>query len=110
MIEDKIDNAVLLQVDATIIVGALIFLTFRSILRGETGEKLGEAFTLGSTGIIIILLGISVYYLLFWPAMSFGASKGLTVAAIFFLLVLVFSRSRNLMNHLSESKRKGASK
>ncbi|MFL6379520.1 MAG: hypothetical protein ACJ72R_18960 [Nitrososphaeraceae archaeon] len=82
-----IGDADLLQADATVIVGVLIFLTIRPISKGDTGKRLEKDTTLGSIYFTIFLLGISVYILLLGPTDLFYYSKVLTVAGIFVLLV-----------------------
>jgi uncharacterized membrane protein len=98
-----INDAVLLQVDATVIIGGLIFLTLRTrnISMSRTAQDLAEYFTLGSTYFTIFLLGISVYNLLFGSTRLFDVSKWLTVAAIFILLLHVIGTSRTIMEALT---------
>jgi DMSO reductase anchor subunit len=101
-----IEEAVLLQVDATIIVGALIFLTVRTVSEGYTGKSLEESITLLSTYFTIFLLGLSVLNLLFNPTTSFGYSKVLTVASIFILVAPVLAKSRIIIEGLTTEKHK----
>jgi hypothetical protein len=101
-----IDDADLLQVDATVIVGALIFLTIGTVSKGWTGKNIEEKITLVSTNVTILLLGISVSLLLFGST-NLLYSQVLTVIGVFVLLapvaariiVPVWSRSRAESGH-----------